>query len=189
MRYIQRFLEMIFYGILIEIVVAFVLIYFFSLQEVNDHLVSVFNHNNGYLSDSLISSWIEPVMRWVVMPVIHWLRPNPDLLNYLGIAGLSTGVFLQKVVIAIISIPVFALFILIGIYDGIIQRELRRYRVAIESTRRERFDGWAKHVERFAFVGYVSIPVYIPAPLWFMFWGVITAILLQITTSFIQKYI
>lgn len=206
MKIIFRILEVIIYGALIEIIVSFILCYFLSESSVIAHLNGVYEANNQYLDSGYFVSTnlFAPISNYIITPTTSWIHAVAEtfsnsrgLMHVLGgfisdalnTMGYALGVFLQKVLIALISVPVFAVFVLVGTYDGLIQRELRRYRVGIESTKRERFDRGVKWTTRCAFVGYVSIPLYIPAPLWFMAWGIATAILMQMTMSFVQKYI
>ena len=203
---IKRVIEMIFYGALIEILASVVLCYAFQQASVLHHLETVYQRNDQYLDSSYLLSLyvVQPFDHYILMPIVYGLKWLTQATNgHTGLLGMifqylswflviftgAIALFLQKCLIALISLPIFFAFILVGFWDGVIHRELRRYRVGIESTKREKFDKAVKVSSRVALIGYVTIPLYIPAPIWFAFWGIGTAILVQIATSYYQKYI
>lgn len=199
MAVVARAFETLCYGVGIELIAAIVLCYALGEASTFNHLSSVFVANSVYLdSGTLLHSFVlGPLTAYVIDPVTHFFSWVADrlsnvsnlLVQVMQALSLATGVFLQKLCIALISIPLFAVLMDIGGLDGFVQRELRRYRVGIESTKREHFQRLVKWCVRAAFIGYVAIPLYLPAPIWFAAWGVLAAWLVQIQISFIQKYI
>ncbi len=199
MEVVARMLETVFYGIGIELGAAILLCCLFGEQSTVSHLSCVFDANSQYLDSGnfLHSAILGPLTTYIIDPVtrfFQWMASrlasvSNILVQVMQALSLASGVFLQKLSIAIISIPLFAVFLVIGGLDGFVQRELRRYRVGIESTKREHFERLVKWCVRVAFVGYVALPFYLPAPVWFVLWGIIAAWVLQIQVSFIQKYI
>ncbi|WP_203249834.1 DUF4400 domain-containing protein [Cysteiniphilum marinum] len=188
-RIFSSLMHALWIGVLLEIVLSLVWLYF-SKSGVIDHLSSVYRANDAYIASN---------------PVVYdylWQYPQV-FLN--GLYSLATGwsdswlmiysivltamlIVAQKLLIALINVPLYLVCLIVGCIDGLIGRELRRYRVGIESTKRETFERWAFTLERFTFVAYVSIPLFIPPVLWFLplFIGVVA--IHRMAIVFRQKY-
>ncbi|CFQ34411.1 TIGR03747 family integrating conjugative element membrane protein [Yersinia bercovieri] len=127
---------------------------------------------------STVNTWIALGYQWLFMNsgFISWLQspqtqqtgnPITDSLNfgggwlilvvreYLMASMYVTLVFLMRVTILVLSVPLFVLVVLVGIVDGIVRRDLRRYGAGYESS------FLYHHAKRF-----VKPAVYIPCVLY-----------------------
>ena len=190
---LARIFEALLFGMFIEVSFA-VLMFLFFKWDVIDHLKHIYALNNNYLSQNiLIGGYFWETIR------TYTLDAGLNTLGHYHIVGsvyailqcmlLAFVVVLQKVLIAIISIPLYLICLAVGIYDGWIARELRRYRAGTESTRRDIYADWSIRFERLLFIGYVSIPFYIPAVFWFLGIGIVVAIFERMKNEYRQKYL
>ena len=191
---IIRFFESVFFGACLEILCVIIIGFCFDTTALLIHFQSIYNLNASYLSDNfVILTGISPYLH-------HWsihLLPSIEQIPFIN-DGLESMVFciilamvvvIQKLIIVLITLPVYILFKILASFDGLISREIRRYRAGFESTRREYITANILRFERFIFIGFVALPFYIPAVLWFGIFGVFVAVLQQIKISYVQKYI
>ena len=188
-----RICEALLFGVFIEVSFSLLMLLVFKVDML-DHLSSVYDSNNNYLANNIlighgvwsyIQQYTLDIGRTALSTynIIEWLR------IILEVILISLVVVLQKLLIAIISIPIYLICLAVGVFDGWIARELRRYRAGTESTRRESYANWALRFERLLFIGYVSIPMYIPAMYWFLSFGIVIAMLERMKNEFRQKYL
>jgi hypothetical protein len=109
--------------------------------------------------------------------------------NILKAIYLSAVIYLQKISIVLISLYLYVFIVVIFIFDGLIAREIRRYRAGVESVRRKEFEGYATCIEIPMFLLYLSIPIYIPASIWFICFGFFVAYFHRMKFQYIQKYL
>ncbi|WP_440993560.1 DUF4400 domain-containing protein [Cysteiniphilum litorale] len=190
---VARIGEALLVGMFVEVSFA-VLMFMFFKWNVIEHLKSVYALNNAYLAQNAVIGgyfweYIKSYTLDAGVATLEHYHIIGSVYAILQCMLLAFVVVLQKVLIAIISIPLYLICLIIGIYDGWIARELRRYRAGTESTRRDIYADWAIRFERILFIGYVSIPFYIPAVFWFLGLGIVVAILERMKNEYRQKYL
>lgn len=185
-----RLIESLMIGVIVEIIFSFLWMYI-AYQSVFSHFENMYEMNNNYLAHNpMINHYLWSYVSMAMNDVLAWAKSLSD--SYFQVISLliyAVSVVLQKILIAIASLPLYIICIIVGSYDGLVGRELRRYRAGIESTRRERFEKWVRHIERFVFIGYVSIPVFIHPILWFLPLGILVACIHRMSIVYTQKYI
>ncbi|MCE2573839.1 TIGR03747 family integrating conjugative element membrane protein [Motilimonas eburnea] len=99
-------------------------------------------------------------------------------------------IFLMRLVILVFSIPMFALFAVIGIVDGLTQRDVRKWSGGRES-------GLIYHTSKafifpsfaIAWIAYLSLPVSVHPNFIVIPCAIITALLLSTASSSFKKYL
>lgn len=193
----SRLIEALIWGAIFECLIAGIVYYLFGTALI-DHLYYVYDDNLNYIANNIwLSHWVWPTIQHYLFDVpqqfLAGITVHTEvtfvLLDYMKCFLLAFMVTLQKIIIVLISLPIYAVILLVAWYDGWIARELRRYRVASESIRRKEYEKYAKRFERLLFIGYVSLPFYIPAVIWFFIGGILIAIFHRMRLEFGQKYL
>jgi hypothetical protein len=185
-----RFFLAILFGVIIDVVFSFVWMYV-SGTNILVHFKEIYASNSAYLSHN-------PIVEHYVW---HWMQtygmqPLIDLANslqgsYCQVASIlifAIFVVLQRAVIVIVSLPLYLVCIAVGMFDGLIGRELRRYQGGVESIRRDYFMRWIKVIEYIAFTGYMVLPIFINPVLWFFAFGALVACIHRMAVTYLQKY-
>lgn len=137
--------------------------------------------------------------------VVEWLYNSPsssgevrlffrDIIvvfkDFIASAINSTQVFGIRLAVAALSLPIFILFGLAGLIDGLVQRELRRYGGANESSFvYHNVKPWMKPMFISAWFIYLGMPVSIHPNLVFLPAGLMFGILIYVTSSMFKKYL
>ena len=175
-------------GLFIEITVSLLYVYFGHSNAI-EFLNYCYVHDTSLLPDFLNS-------------LISWVHQYVNSFDYLLVKALvlSIVIYLQKALIVLLSLYLYIFILVICIWDGIIFRELRRYRVGVESVRRKEFEGYAALIEFIMIAGYIfpwpiiiyaifGIKFQIPVAIWFIGLGLVAALFHRIKFVYIQKYL
>lgn len=175
-------------GLFIELAVSLVYVYFGN-SDAFEFLNYCYIHDTGLLPDFLNS-------------LISWIYQYVNSFDYLLVKALILAIviYLQKALIVLLSLYLYIFILVICIWDGIIFRELRRYRAGVESVRRKEFEGYAALIEFIMIAGYIfpwpviiyasfEIKFQIPVAIWFISLGFIAALFHRIKFVYIQKYL
>lgn len=110
--------------------------------------------------------------------------------KYLHAAGLTLLVFLVRLVVLILTLPLFGLAWFVGLVDGLARRDVRRFGAGRES-------GFVYHRARamlmplvvLPWVVYLALPVSV-APLWIVLPGaVLLSVVVNLTVGSFKKYL
>ena len=187
---IARFAVSILIGVLIDLCFSFAWSYL-SGSDVLTHLKSIYASNSEYLSSNpLIDKYLWYWLQHYGMDYLTQLSSNLQGSWFVLVSILITSLFvvLQRSVIALVSLPLYIVCVVVGMIDGLVGRELRRYQAGIESTRRDYYMRWVAFFEYVAFIGYMTIPLFINPVIWFFSFGVLVACIHRMAITYIQKY-
>jgi len=116
--------------------------------------------------------------------VVHSLH------DYAAATVFITLLFSVRIAILLLSTPVFALFGLVGLVDGLVERDLRRFGAGRESS-------YVFHIAKHA-VGpliiltwaiYLSMPISLHPALVILPFAALSAVFIRITASSFKKYL
>lgn len=141
-----------------------------------------------------------------VLKLIGWLSRPPSagetglrltlrrLYEPIAIFALATTqivqVFSVRLVILILATPVFLLFSLIGLVDGLVQRDLRRWGGGRESSYLYHYaknSNWVFVLS--AWVSYLALPISLHPVLIILPFAILLAISISVTASTFKKYL
>lgn len=110
--------------------------------------------------------------------------------TYLLAAAYTTLTFIVRVMILILSMPLILLAVLVGLIDGLVKRDLRRFVAGHESGFiYHRARGFIKPTIALPWVVYLALPFSI-APLWIMLpCALFAGIVMNITAASFKKYL
>ena len=190
---LSRLLEALLFGALFESLAAGVIFYCLGTNSIT-YLQHIWQANRAYIgNNAVVNTYIWPfVAQWSVVYPTEWLNQisGSELGgSILVVLVLAAGIICQKMLITLMAVPLYGGIMIIAWYDGWVARELRRYRGGTESIRRETYEAIGVSLERLMFIGYVSLPLYIPAILWFVPLSAAVAFFHRMRLEFVQKYL
>lgn len=207
----------LFFSLLISILVEWIGLAFWWPDEGAQHALTMYQQELTYLSGDLNRSvlvsdpfgfaagfahWVEGLWRDIgLLDVIAWMAepPSPEerfrqvvhsLHEYAAATVFITLLFSVRVAILLLSTPVFGLFGLVGLVDGLVERDLRRFGAGRESS-------YVFHIAKQA-VGpliiltwaiYLSMPISVHPALVILPFSILSAIFIRITASSFKKYL
>ena len=207
----------LFLSLLFSIVIEWIGLTFWWPDEGPQHAISMYERELTYFSGELTTSivvadpagfaasfagWVESLwQRAGLLDVIAWMGEPPppgnsfralvhSLHDYAVATVFITLVFAVRLAILLLSTPVFGLFGLVGLVDGLVERDLRRFSVGRESA-------YLFHIAKRA-VGpmiiltwaiYLSMPTSVHPALVIVPFAILCAVFIRITASSFKKYL
>ncbi|WP_150467597.1 hypothetical protein [Francisella sp. SYW-9] len=160
-------------------------------------LVGDYQANKAY-TFNFINYYLDILMHWVGI-LSDQLATFPLIQLFSDGALVTIIILIQKFIILIQSIYIYIVILLFFIFDGVIFREIRRYRAGPESVRRKEFEGYSTLIETLMINGYLfptsillkifGIDVYLSPAIWFLSLGFIAALFHRLKFVYIQKYL
>lgn len=207
----------LFFSLLISIAVEWIGLTFWWPEQGAQHAIGMYEaelaHLSGDLSNSVFVSdpksfaavlvrWVEAAWQWSgLLSVIEWMGTPPlDGQSFQGLVHTAheyavatvfvTLVFAVRIAILILSLPLFVLFGMVGLIDGLVERDLRRFSAGRESA-------YVFHIAKramtpmvvLAWAIYLSIPFSLHPALVIIPFAVIFALSVGIAASSFKKYL
>lgn len=206
----------LFFSIMMSIIIELVGITFFWPEEGDKHSEDMLNTEFGYLSQDFVNSFIisEPVqyteslvtdvydiiaIKTGLLEMIN--RPVSDKSSSVAQFVSSIGVYLKaiiniilvfliRLVILVLSTPIFLLAAIVGAVDGLVRRDIRRFGAGRESSfLYYHAKAWCKPMIILAWLIYLSIPFSVHPNLIFIPMAFLFGLSLSITFGSFKKYI
>jgi integrating conjugative element membrane protein (TIGR03747 family) len=136
----------------------------------------------GWLRRSAIDTGNSPKHRFR-----GWYRPTAD---FITAAGQVMQLFVVRLTVLALATPVFLLFSLVGLIDGLVQRDLRRWGGGRESSYLYHYakgSVWAFLIA--AWIIYLAMPVSINPAFVVVPFAILFAFSISITASTFRKYL
>jgi integrating conjugative element membrane protein (TIGR03747 family) len=136
----------------------------------------------GWLRRSAIDTGNSPKHRFR-----GWYRPTAD---FITAAGQVMQLFVVRLTVLALATPVFLLFSLVGLIDGLVQRDLRRWGGGRESSYLYHYakgSVWAFLIA--AWIIYLAMPVSINPAFVIVPFAILFAFSISITASTFKKYL
>ena len=217
LSFILSFLFWLLMSLILSIVIEWVGMTWWWPELGAQHSINMYEHELGYLADDLHASLIfndpaslaataagqvQSFWAWSgALDVIAWMAapPPPDselrqllhgLHDYAAATVFITMVFAVRIAILTLAMPVFALFALVALIDGLVERDLRRFSAGRESA-------YVFHLAKAAstpmliltWALYLSMPFSVhPAIIILPFAGLF-AVFVRVTASSFKKYL
>jgi integrating conjugative element membrane protein (TIGR03747 family) len=207
----------LFFSLLISIAVEWIGLAFWWPEQGAQHAIGMYESELAYLSGDLSNSVfirdpesfaaalaksVETAWQWSgLLSVIDWMGTPPEdsqplqeiahtAHEYAVATVFVTLVFAVRIAILILSLPLFVLFGLVGLIDGLVERDLRRFSAGRESA-------YVFHIAKramapmiiLAWAFYLSMPFSIHPALVIMPFAVIFAVSVGIAASSFKKYL
>lgn len=206
----------LFFSLVMSVVIELIGITFFWPDEGDKHSELMLNIEFGYLSKDFVDSFIlsDPVqytetlvkdtyeliaIKTGLMDMIN--NPVNDNSGFFAQMVSSIGlylkaiiniilVFLVRLVILVLSMPIFLLAAVVGAVDGLVRRDIRRFGAGRESSfLYYHAKNWVKPMLIIAWLIYLSIPFSVHPNLVFIPMAFLFGLSLSITFGSFKKYI
>ena len=218
-RFIGGFLLWLMFSLIFSIIMEWIGLTFWWPEEGATHSLKMYEAEIGYLADDMKDSLIsadpagfaadvsEASFRWLWVETggldgIRWLsRPPPPDANLIQHIGYSlkdyalatvntTQVFALRVAILTLAMPVFLLFGLVGLVDGIAERDIRTWSGGRESGY---VFHWAIKFVTPALILtwaiYLSMPISVHPGLVVLPFAIMFALALRVSSMMFKKYL
>lgn len=206
----------LFFSIIMSIVIELVGITFFWPEEGDKHSETMLNTEFGYLSEDFVDSFIlsDPVQytETLVKDTYDLIAIKTGLMDMLNaqvsdkssfvaktVSSISVYlkatiniilVFLVRLVILVLSTPIFLLAAVVGAVDGLVRRDIRRFGAGRESSfLYYHAKAWVKPMLVLAWLIYLSIPFSVHPNLIFIPMAFLFGLSLSITFGSFKKYL
>jgi len=216
-RFLFNAVFWLFMSLLLSIVLEWIGMTWWWPEAGAQHSIGMYEHELGYLAGDLHQSMLftDPAgladklaglvqglwQRSGALDVIAWMAipPPPDatfrqivhsLHGYAAAAVFITMVFAVRIAILTLAMPVFALFALVALVDGLVERDLRRFSAGRESA-------YIFHLAKAAatpmliltWALYLSMPFSIHPAIVILPFAALFAFFIRVTASSFKKYL
>jgi len=213
---LSNILKTLFFSLIISIIIELVGIYFFWPEEGDLHSEKMLISEFGYLSQDFVNSFIisKPVqftesliteaydllaIKTGLLEIIN--EPINDSNSLIVLLLSSIGiyikaiiniilVFIVRMVILVLSIPIFLLAGIVGIVDGLVRRDIRRFGAGRESSFLYYYSkSFVKKILILSWIIYLSIPFSIHPNIVFIPTSFLFGLSISITFGSFKKYL